>query len=141
MYRYRSEDGVPGALIIWAVFIIVFAVLGVPAPLAILLGGIGGAAVGFIQIYWRAEKDEGVVEKQEEESPIRPIRRLIDRFPLSAGLGLNRNAPQRITRDPVTGEAQRSGKRPLPGEGSPIRARRPKSSFSDAVKRRKDGSG
>jgi hypothetical protein len=140
MYRFRSEDGVPGGLIIWAVFIIVFAVLGVPAPLAILLGGFGGAAVGFIQIYWRAEKDEGAVEKQEEESPIRPTRSWVERFPLLTGFGLNRAAPQRITRDPVTGEARRSDKEPLSREGSPIRARRPKSSFSDAVKRRKEGS-
>lgn len=139
MYSFRSEDGVPGALIIWAVFIIVLALLGVPALLAIVLGAIGGGAVAFIHIYWRAEKDEEAVEERAEDSPIKPIRRLIERLPFSAGFGLNRTPTRRITRDPAAGDSQRLG-RPT-GEGSPIRSRRPKTSFSDAVKRRKEGSG
>lgn len=139
MYIFRSEDGVPGALIIWAVFIIVLALLGVPALLAILLGAFGGIAVGFIQIYWRAEKDEDAVEERQEDSPIKPIRRLVERLPFASGFGFNRTPTRRITRDPLTGETQRADGDPIPGQGSPIRARRPKSSFSDAVKRRKEG--
>jgi len=140
MYRFRSEDGVPGGLIIWAVFIILFWVLGVPALLSILLGTFGGFAVAFLLIYWRAEKDDAVAVEKVDESPIRPMSRLIERFPFSGGFGLNRTPPQRLTRDPATGET-RSDREPSRGEGKAIRATRPKSSFRDAVRRRKEGSG
>lgn len=139
MYRFRSDDGVPGGLIIWAVFLIFFALLGVPAVLAILLGAFGGVAVTFILIYWRAEKDEGVAVKKEDSSPFRPMRRLIERLPLIGGFGLNLTPPKRLTRDSATGDSRHTGREA--SEGGPIRARRPSSSFRDAVRRRKEGSG
>lgn len=133
MYRFRSEDGVPGALIIWAVFIILFWIMGVPALLSILLGTFGGIAVGFLLIYWRAEEDTVVAVEKTDDSPIRPMRRLIERFPLSSGFAWNRTPPKRITGDSSTGE-------PIQGEGKAIRGTRSGSSFRDAVKRRKEGS-
>ena len=139
MYRFRLDDGVPGGLIIWAVFLILFAVLGVPAFLAIFLGLFGGLAVLSILVYWGAEKDEGVVVKKEDDSPIQPMRRFIERFPLAGGFGLNFTPPRRLTRDSSTGDTQHTGREP--SEGGPIRARRPSSSFRDAVRRRKEGSG
>lgn len=87
MYKYKQEEGFNGGLIIWAVFILVFALLGVPAALCILLGAFGGGAVWLMIAYWRAEKlpeEAAKPEQQEQPDVIRPVRRLFERVPISS---------------------------------------------------------
>ena len=78
MYKLNSEDGFSGGLITWGLCILVFALLGVPAVLSILVGLAGGVAVGAIIAYWRAEKsDEAAKPVVEEPEVIQPVRRLV----------------------------------------------------------------
>lgn len=84
MYRLNSEDGISSGLIIWIAFIIIFFLLGIPAVLSVVFGLCSGVAVGMIVAYATAEKIDEVKESSvTEESPIQPVRRLVERLPVS----------------------------------------------------------
>lgn len=136
MYKLESEEGFSGGLITWGIFVLLFALLGVPAVLCIVLGAVGGAAVWLMIAYWRAEKSDAPPKPADESDAIRPVRRLIQRFPGSAGLGRYFGAPQSITRDTSSGEGQKSRRDPTPRSKS--LKRQPSSSLRDAIRRRKN---
>jgi hypothetical protein len=138
MYRLESEEGFSGGLITWGIFVLFLWLVGVPAVLCILLGAFAGAAVWLIIAFWRAEKSDEEPRSRDDDSPIRPVRRLIQRLPGSGGFGLGINAPQRITGDSSSGEAQ-------PSDRDSVSRRKaikqqPSSSLRDAIKRRKENS-
>jgi hypothetical protein len=139
MYRLESEEGFSGGLITWGIFVLFLWLVGVPAVLCILLGAFAGAAVWLIIAFWRAEKSDEPPRKREEDSAIRPVRRLIQRLPgFGDGFGQGSRAPQRITRDSRSGEAQQVGRDSTSRESSLKRSSN--SSLREAIKRRKENS-
>ncbi|WAL60364.1 hypothetical protein [Thermocoleostomius sinensis] len=137
MYKLESEEGFFGGIIIWGIFVLLLWLVGIPAVLCILLGGFAGAAVWLIIAFWRAQKSDDPPKKREEDSAIRPVRRLIQRFP-GVGFGdgsvQGSRAPQRITRDPRSGEVQLARRGPI------ARKRPASSSLREAIRRRKENS-
>ncbi|HEY9664308.1 MAG TPA: hypothetical protein V6C65_38175 [Allocoleopsis sp.] len=84
-FKFETEEGSQGGLVTWGVLIVIFALLGVPALLSILLGGIGGIAVGTLIAYWRAEKlPPDPTQPKQDEDAIKPVKRLIERLPVPA---------------------------------------------------------
>lgn len=82
-YKLKTDEGVQGALVISAVFILVLALLGIPAWLCILFGLCGGAAVWLMIAYWRAEKiPEDKTKPAQQEEVIKPVKRVFERLPL-----------------------------------------------------------
>ncbi|MEH1870133.1 hypothetical protein [Nostoc sp.] len=62
-----SSDGVDTGLKYWLFFMLGFVYLGYPAPMSILLGGIGALAGGWITAWW-GSKEETRTQLQVEES-------------------------------------------------------------------------
>ncbi|MBG1269655.1 hypothetical protein [Nostoc sp. WHI] len=62
-----SSDGVDTGLKYWLFFMLGFVYLGYPAPISILLGGIGALAGGWITAWW-GSKEETRTQLQVEES-------------------------------------------------------------------------
>jgi hypothetical protein len=84
MYKLNSDDGTLAGLFTWAVFVLVFFLLGTPAVLSILLGLLGGIAVGTMIAYARAEKLDDEPKAQEPKSDaIRPVQRIVNQLPVS----------------------------------------------------------
>lgn len=77
-----SSDGIDAGLKYWLFFLLGFGLLGYPAPMSILLGGIGALGGGWIIAWWRSKEEartqlpvETVEELQEEQSTDRITRR------------------------------------------------------------------
>ncbi|MCC5624146.1 hypothetical protein [Nostoc sp. CHAB 5715] len=62
-----SSDGVDTGLKYWLFFMLGFVYLGYPAPMSVLLGGIGALAGGWITAWW-GSKEETRTQLQVEES-------------------------------------------------------------------------
>ncbi|MDM9586285.1 hypothetical protein [Nostoc sp. GT001] len=62
-----SSDGVDTGLKYWLFFMLGFVYLGYPAPMSILLGGLGALAGGWITAWW-GSKEETRTQLQVEES-------------------------------------------------------------------------
>jgi hypothetical protein len=62
-----SSDGVDAGLKYWLFFMLGFVYLGYPAPMSILLGGIGALGGGWITAWW-GSKEETKTQLQVEES-------------------------------------------------------------------------
>jgi uncharacterized membrane protein YeaQ/YmgE (transglycosylase-associated protein family) len=77
-----SSDGIDAGLKYWLFFLLGFGLLGYPAPMSILLGGIGALGGGWIIAWWRSKEEtrtqlpvETVEDLQEEQSTDRITRR------------------------------------------------------------------
>ncbi|MBN3949724.1 MAG: hypothetical protein HWQ38_25975 [Nostoc sp. NMS7] len=95
-----SSDGVDTALKYWLFFMLGFVYLGYPAPMSILLGGIGALAGGWITAWWGSkeptrtqllveESEEGEVELTNERINKRQTRRSARRYRRSPGNSFN----------------------------------------------------
>ncbi|BAB76487.1 hypothetical protein ACN23B_24025 [Anabaena sp. FACHB-709] len=52
-----SSDGIDAGLKYWLFFLLGFGLLGYPAPMSILLGGIGAVGGGWIIAWWRSKEE------------------------------------------------------------------------------------
>lgn len=107
-----SSDGIDAGLKYWLFFLIGFGLLGYPAPMSILLGGIGAVGGGWIIAWWRSKEEtrtqlpvhdsqdvEGEetsdrITKRQTRRPVRRYRRTAKNFSLPF-LGNNRNDTER----------------------------------------------
>ncbi|QLE54065.1 hypothetical protein [Nostoc sp. TCL26-01] len=91
-----SSDGIDAGLKYWLFFLLGFALLGYPAPMSILLGGIGALGGGWTIAWWRSKEEtrtqlpvEVVEEVEGEESSDRitkrQTRRTVRRYRRSPG--------------------------------------------------------
>ncbi|MCC5616959.1 hypothetical protein LC605_18125 [Nostoc sp. CHAB 5836] len=95
-----SSDGVDTGLKYWLFFMLGFVSLGYPAPMSILLGGIGALAGGWITAWWGSKEEtrtqlqvedsqEGKVEQPNERINKRQTRRTNRRYRRGAGNSIN----------------------------------------------------
>jgi uncharacterized membrane protein YeaQ/YmgE (transglycosylase-associated protein family) len=95
-----SSDGVDTGLKYWLFFMLGFVYLGYPAPMSILLGGIGALAGGWITAWWGSKEEtrtqlqvedsqEGGVEVTNERINKRQTRRVGRRYRRGAGSSFN----------------------------------------------------
>ncbi|AFY34010.1 hypothetical protein [Calothrix sp. PCC 7507] len=95
-----SSEGIDAALKYWLFFLLGFSLLGYPAPISILLGGIAALGGGWIIAWWGskeetrtqlpAETTEDVAAEQPSERSTRQQkRRVTRRFRRTAAGGIN----------------------------------------------------
>ncbi|MEH2181433.1 hypothetical protein [Nostoc sp.] len=95
-----SSDGVDAGLKYWLFFMLGFVYLGYPAPMSILLGGLGALAGGWITAWWGSkeetrtqlqveESEETEVEPTNERINKRQIRRVGRRYRRAPGSAFN----------------------------------------------------
>lgn len=97
-YKFAYEDGFYAALRVWAVFILLFALFGVPPVLSILLGAIAAVATRQIVALWKAEEDPN--PPATPEPPVfKPVNNLLGRLrqlPSSPSTSRRRRGPRRL---------------------------------------------
>jgi hypothetical protein len=77
-----STDGVDAGLKYWLFLLLGFAWLGYPAPMSILLGGIGAIGGGWIIAWWRSSEEAQTKLPIEiaEDTEVRPTFRLTKEY-------------------------------------------------------------
>ncbi|MCC5656771.1 hypothetical protein LC608_07185 [Nostoc sp. XA010] len=95
-----SSDGVDTGLKYWLFFMLGFVYLGYPAPMSILLGGIGALAGGWITAWWGSkeetrtqlqveELEEGQIEPTNDRMNKRQTRKSARRYRRAPGKSIN----------------------------------------------------
>ncbi|MCC5602339.1 hypothetical protein [Nostoc favosum] len=95
-----SSDGVDTGLKYWLFFMLGFVYLGYPAPMSVLLGGIGALAGGWITAWWGSkeetrtqlqveESEEGEIEPTNDRINKRQTRRTARRYRRTPGSTIN----------------------------------------------------
>ncbi|MEH2437758.1 MAG: hypothetical protein V7K25_26625 [Nostoc sp.] len=95
-----SSDGVDTGLKYWLFFMLGFVYLGYPAPMSILLGGIGALAGGWITAWWGSkeetrtqlqveELEEGQIESTNDRINKRQTRKTARRYRRAPGSSIN----------------------------------------------------